>query len=449
MGGIGSWNSCTETQEDAMKSESVSTKRQRIAALAKLHPQLSFTSLAYYIDYEWLHAAYEQTRKDGAVGVDKVTATEYASNLEANLHSLLDRFKSGTYTAPPVRRTYIPKAPSSEELRPLGIPTFEDKVLQRAVLMVLEPLYETDFLSVSYGYRPKRSAHQALETLWRATMRMGGGTILEVDIRNFFGTLQHKYLRDFVKRRVCDGVLVRIIGKWLKAGVMENGLVHYDEDGTPQGGVISPLLSNVYLHYVLDKWFTEEIMPRISGQAELVRFADDFVIVFQNKHDALRVERVLHKRFEKFGLKLHEEKTRLIDFYKPRNTNAHRKESWDFLGFTHYWGKSKSGRDTVKRKTSAKKLARALKAINVWCREHMHDELHSQSKKLSQKLRGHYGYFGITFNSRSIDQMYQRVQYIWWKWLNRRGGKKMSPETFNKLLEKYPLPVPRIVHKFA
>ena len=292
----------------------VLTKQQRIAELAKRSPQMAFTSLAYLMDIEWLTAAFYRTRKDGAPGVDGQTWFDYERNLEANLQSLLDRAKSGTYRAPPVRRVYIPKAGSATETRPIGIPTLEDKVLQRAVVMLLEPIYEQDFDTGSYGFRPGRSAHDALKDLWKRTMDSNGGWILEVDIRKFFDTLDHAHLRQFLQLRVLDGVLKRLIGKWLKAGVMESGSVSYPDAGSPQGGVISPLLANVFLHYVLDTWFRQEVQPRLRGRAHLIRYADDFVILFRHEDDARRVMEVLPKRFGKYGLTLHPDKTRLIPF---------------------------------------------------------------------------------------------------------------------------------------
>lgn len=436
-------------RKDAMESENVLTKQQRIAELACMHREVSFTSLAYYVDEEWLQEAYRKTRKDGAVGVDGVTAAEYESNLTENLRSLLTRFKEGSYYAPPVKRAYIPKDVKGKEMRPLGIPTLEDKILQRAVKMVLEPLYELEFYDCSYGFRPERSVHQALEELWHAITSMGGCTILEVDIRNFFGTLRHSDLRDFIKQRVCDGVLMRTIGKWLNAGVLEDKTLQYPDDGTPQGGVISPLLSNVYLHYVLDNWFEMEIKPRLKAQARLIRYADDFVILFKDRTDALRVEKVIWKRFEKYGLTLHSEKTRLIDFTPPA-TQPGKSESFDFLGFTHFWGKSLRGNNIVKRKTAKKKLRRAIIAINQWCKDNRHEEIREQQKSLARKLNGHYGFYGITFNSSSIALFYEQTMRCWKKWLNRRNrNNEMNWDVFNKLLKKYPLPKPRIVHSFA
>src|SRR4051795_3183885 len=260
------------------RPDNVSTKRRRIAGLARNGPDMAFTTLAHHIDIEWMLTAHARTRRDGAVGVDGQTADEYEVNLEANLRDLLDRAKSGTYVAPPVRRVHIPKAGSATETRPLGIPTFEDKVLQRAVVMVLEAIYEQDFLDCSFGFRPGRSAHQALDAVWQQTMGMGGGWILDVDVRKFFDTIGHGHLRDFLKRRVRDGVLLRLIGKWLNAGVLEDGCVTHPEKGSPQGGVVSPCLSNVYLHYVLDEWFEREVRPRLKGRSFLIRYADDLVM---------------------------------------------------------------------------------------------------------------------------------------------------------------------------
>ena len=296
--------------------ETVSTKRQRIAELAKQNPTMAFTSLNHYLDVAWLREAYQRTRKDGAPGVDGQTWAEYGENLEANLRSLLDRAKSGTYRAPPVRRVHIPKGTGSET-RPIGIPTLEDKVLQRAVAMILETIYEQDFYEGSYGFRPGRSAHQALESLWQQTMSSRGGWILDMDIRKFFDTLDHGHLRAFLQHRVRDGVLSRLIGKWLNAGVMEKGSISYPDSGSPQGGVISPILANVFLHYVLDCWFVEEVMPRMRGRAFLIRYANDAVMGFTGEEDARRVLAVLAQYFGKYGLTLHPEKTRLVEFRPP------------------------------------------------------------------------------------------------------------------------------------
>ncbi len=328
----------------------VYTKQERIAVLAKQSPQMTFTSLAYLMDIDWLKEAYRRTRKDGAVGVDGVTADEYGQDLEGNLQRLLDRAKSGAYRAPPVRRVHIPMGGSSTETRPIGIPTLEDKVLQRAVVMLLEPIYEQDFLNCSYGFRPGRSAHHALDHFRTQLMNSRGGYVLEVDIRKFFDNLDHGHLRTFLQHRVRDGVLLRMIGKWLKAGVLEDGSVSYPDAGSPQGGVVSPILSNVFLHFVLDLWFEQDVKPRMRGRAFLVRYADDFVIGFSDKHDAERVMDVVPKRFGRFGLTVHPTKTKLVSFRPPSSRTQvrdgprnDRPGTFDLLGFTHYWGRSRRG----------------------------------------------------------------------------------------------------------
>ncbi len=328
-------------------STNISTRLERIARLAKDAPQMAFRALAHHIDIELIREAYRLTRKDGAVGVDGQSAAEYGARLEDNLQSLLNRAKSGTYFAPPVRRVHIPKG-NGKETRPLGIPTFEDKVLQRAVAMVVGTVYEQDFLVCSYGFRPGRSAHQLLEGLWNTTMKMGGGWVIEIDIAKYFDTIPHDQLRDVIRQRVIDGVLLRLIGKWLNAGVLEDGELSTPGPGTPQGGVISPLLANIFLHTVLDQWFENEVKPRLDGQARLFRYADDAVLVFANEKDARRVYEVLPKRFGKYGLTLHPDKTRLIEFRRPvRGSNGDGTKgptTFDLLGFTHFWGKSRSGK---------------------------------------------------------------------------------------------------------
>ncbi len=435
---------------ETLSSPTVSTKLQRIAEAARRHPERAFTTLAHHIDIDWLREAYRRTRKNGATGIDGQTASEYAEKLEENLRSLLDRFKSGAYRAPPVRRVHIPKG-DGKQTRPIGIPTFEDKVLQRAVAMLLEAIYEQDFLDCSYGFRPGRSAHQALEAVRDATMPVGGGWVLEIDIRKFFDTLDHGSLLEIVRRRVRDGVLLRIIGKWLNAGVMEAGSIMHPALGTPQGGVISPLLANVYLHEVLDTWFERDVRPRLKGKqrARLVRYADDAVLVFSWDDDARRVLEVLPKRFGRYGLSLHPDKTRLVDFRRTDRGNLTGPGSFDFLGFTHHWGLSLRGRWVVKQRTAKDRLGRALHQVRQWCRAHRHDPLRAQQQALARKLRGHYSYFGITSNSWQLAHFYRETQRIWRKWLSRRSnaGYVDWPHMF-ALLERFPLPPPRIVHMY-
>jgi group II intron reverse transcriptase/maturase len=439
--------------------EKVLTVQQRIAELAQRSPKIAFTSQAYHIDLQWLEEAYHRTRKDGVAGIDDVTSKEYAENLHENLQNLLDRLKSGTYKAPPVKRKHIPKG-TKGETRPIGIPTFEDKIAQRAVVMLLEPIYEHDFYDSSYGFRPKRSAHQALEEVWKATMGIAGGYVLEVDIQKFFDNLDHKHLREFVSRRVRDGVLRRLIGKWLKAGVMEAGTLSFSETGTPQGGVISPLLANIYLHYVLDEWYEKQVKPVMRGKCRLIRFADDFVIVFQLKYDAERVMNVIPKRFEKYGLTVHPDKTKLIDFRSPIHferrreeqsnddrTRKRRPETFDLLGFTHYWYKTPKGNWAVKRKTMQSRFTRSVRNIDQWCRTNRHKPVREQWKKLCEKVRGHFAYYGITGNIQSLKEFRWQVVRRWQRWLNRRNNKRnLYWGKFNLLLGRFPLPIPKIVH---
>lgn len=435
---------------EPLASEDISTKLERIAKLSKEAPERAFRSLAQYIDMDWLHEAYRRTRKDGAVGVDGQSAQEYAANLEENLQALLRRAKSGTYRAPPVRRVYIPKG-SGSETRPLGIPTFEDKILQRAVAMVLEAVYEQEFLDCSYGFRPGRSAHEALEALQQESVRRAGGWVLEIDIQKFFDALEHEHLIEILRRRVHDGVLLRLIRKWLHAGVLEKGSVHYPEAGTPQGGVISPILANIFLHGVLDEWFEHVVKPRLSRPSRLFRYADDGVLLFACEEDAQRVLNVLPKRFGKYGLTLHPEKTRLVEFCRPDRAGPKEGTSkdgaFDFLGFTHYWGKSLAGKWVVKRRTAKDRFRRALKRMAYFCKKHRHDDVGWQHKALTRKLRGHYEYYGITGNLEALARFLHQVKQAWQKWLHRRSyHAHMIWERMDWLLKRYPLPQPRIRH---
>jgi len=435
----------------ASEPDPVLTKQQRIAALAQQNPQMGFFALAHHINLRWLYTAYLRVRTDGVPGVDGQTIQDYSAHLGDNLRSLLERAKSGTYWAPPVRRAYIPKGDG--ETRPIGIPTLEDKILQRAVVMVLEAVYEQDFRDCSYGFRPGRSAHQALDALWQQTMKMKGGWIVEVDIRKFFDTLDKGQLRELLRRRIRDGVLLRLIDKWLNAGVLEDGVLTYPSAGTPQGGVISPLLANVYLHYVLDVWFAEEVQPRLQGRAFLIRYADDFVMGFACEGDDRRVMEVLPKRFGKYGLTLHPDKTRLVAFVSPARTpqdglgKGSSPGTFDLLGFTHFWARSRQGNWVVKRRTAPDRLQRSLGKIDDWCRKNRHEPVAEQQQTLWQKLWGHFRYFGITGNGEALRCFRDGVIRLWRKWLSRRTrGDPFTWERFNLLLKSYPLPAAVVVH---
>jgi group II intron reverse transcriptase/maturase len=431
-------------------SQDISTKLERIAKLAKGRPGVSLTTLAHHIDVDWLREAYRRTRKEGARGVDGQSAESYAEHLEGNLQSLLDRAKTGRYRAPPVRRAHIPKGDGTET-RPIGIPTFEDKVLQRAVAMVIGEVYEQEFYDCSHGFRPGRSAHDALQAVRNAAWRMKGGWIVEVDIRKFFDTVDHCHLHEILRRRIGDGVLLRLIGKWLNAGVLEDLVLSYPEEGTPQGGVISPLLANIYLHTVLDEWFFREVRPALAGDAALVRYADDFVVLFHRKRDAERFFAVLPKRFGKFGLTLHPDKTRLVPFQRPDRVDSDddRPGTFDLLGFTHYWAVSRKGHWVVKQRTAKGRFSRALRRLRDWCRWHRHDPLETQHTTLTKKIRGHYAYYGITSNFDRIADFFHRATRAWRTALERRSQQRLPWWKMQKLLERFPLPPPRIVHRYG
>lgn len=426
--------------------ETMSTQQQRLAQLGRTHPERAFVSIAHHMDLGWMYEAWRRTRKSGAVGVDGQTAADYERNLEANLQNLLDRLRAGRYRAPPVKRIHIPKG-ESHKTRPIGIPTLEDKVAQRAIAMLLEPLYEPLFADGSYGFRPQRSAHQALDALQRQLQTMGGGWVIELDIESFFDTLDKGQLRTMLHKRVRDGVVARLIDKWLKAGVLEDGQRSYPKHGTPQGGVISPLLANIYLHEVLDDWFAKEVQPRLNGRGFMVRYADDAVLCFGKQRDAQRVMDVLAPRFARYGLRLHPVKTKMVHFKPPRNPDdSSGNRSFDLLGFTHYWGKSRRGRWMIQRKTAKDRFRRSLRAFAFWCKHHRHWTVPAQHRMLWRKLTGYYAYYGIRGNAQQVRCMRYRVERVWIKWLSRRSQRaKLDWQQASRLLERYPLPPARLV----
>jgi group II intron reverse transcriptase/maturase len=427
---------------------------RRIAELAREAPDRKLTSLNQYLTPQLLREAYEKLNKKAAAGVDGKTWHEYGRGLDKKLVDLKDRAKSGRYRAPPVRRVEIPKGTGSQT-RPLGIPTIEDKVLQRAVAWILEAVLEQDFLDCSYGFRPGRSPHQALHALREQMMALRNCWVIEVDIQKFFDEVHHKHLIEFLRQRVRDGVILRLISKWLHAGILKDGELWFPERGTPQGGVISPLLANLYLHHVFDKWFETDIRPRLRGRASLVRYADDFVIVTETEADADRLYSVLPKRAERYGLRLHPKKTQKIDFrpdtpmaLASRRDRPRGSRTFDFLGFTHYWARSRTGAWVVKRKTARDRLTRANQTISRWCQQHRHQKVRWQAARLAQKLRGHVAYYGIRGNYSRLYAFYRATERTWHKWLNRRSQRKsFNWDQFKRtVLIHYPLPAPRIMH---
>ncbi len=431
-------------------SKNVLTKQSKIAELSKKFRGEPILTLNHYIDLEWAKVAFNRVRRDGAAGIDNVTAQEYALNLDKNLQKLIDRLKSGEYYAPPSRRVYIPKQDKS--LRPINIPTLEDKVAQKMVQMLLEPIYEGVFYDCSFGFRPGLSCHMALRHLRNTIMNHRAEYILDVDIRKFFESVPHGKLREFVRQRVGDGVVRRLIDKWLKAGYVEKGDKYTCKVGTPAGGVVSPLLANVFLHYVIDEWFETMVKPCMEGKAFLIRFCDDFVMCFTNQRDAERVYKVLPQRLEKYSLSIHEGKTQLVDFRRLCLSKGKQdaSTSFSFLGFMHVWGKSRRGYHIVKQVTAKSSLRKALKGIYIWCKRNRHEAITEQHRKLVYKIKGHYAYFGITGNHRKLSVFTNQAERIWYKWLSRRHREGLNWLQFRaRILQRFPLPAPRIVHQYT
>ncbi|MGC9342434.1 MAG: group II intron reverse transcriptase/maturase [Bacteroidales bacterium] len=423
----------------------MSTVELQIAERARKFKVDALHSLYPFIDAQMLQKSYEKLNKRSASGIDGKRWQQYGEEFPDRRKHLLEEFKSGRYRAPALRRVYIPKGKQGH--RPIDIATIEDKVLQASVRRVIEPIYEEDFKDFSYGFRPGRSQHQAIEFMFQQVSFQGMHHIIDADIKNYFGSINHGILREFLDRRVRDGVIRRTIDKWLKAGVMESGNIEYPEQGTKQGAVISPLLSNIYLHYVLDEWFSEQIQPLLRGRSFIVRWADDFILGFSDKTDAERVMKVLPKRFAKYELTLHPDKTRLIDLNNQRGRSG---RSFDFLGFTHYLGKSQKGYKVLKRKTSSKSMTKAVVKLNEFIKKNRHMNLQELISAINVKLRGHYSYYGYTFNFNGIFQFYRTCQRILFKWLNRRGGDpKWKWDRFSLLIYSWnPLLKPFIQHSY-
>ncbi len=428
------------------------TDIDRISTLAKEDPQRQFFSIAHLLTVEELLVAFMGLRREASAGVDGVTYEKYKKDDLGNIHKLHQRLKDGTYQAQPLRRVYIPKENGKQ--RPISIPALEDKIVQKAVVELLNAIYEQDFLPCSYGFRPKRSPHQALGEVGRALYAQPTEWILEIDITTYFDSIVRKQLMEMVEKRVTDGSILRLIWKWIKIGVIEEGRLLVSKTGTGQGQPISPLLANVYLHHVLDVWFEKVVKPRLKGKAHEIRFADDAILCFQHREDAEKVLKVLPKRFAKFGLTLHPEKTRLIEFGRFAEERAKRRgkkpATFDFLGFTHICARSRKGKFAVHVKTIAKRLRRGLRAIGKWCQEHRHDPVSEQQKTLNAKLRGHYEYYGRPTNYRSLWQFYRMVRRIWREWLSRRTrGRRLSWARYNAILRQFPLLRPWITHPWA
>jgi len=431
-----------------LSAPTVSTRLAQIAEQSKREPARVFTTLAHHMDEDFLREAFHQLRKDAAAGIDQMTVAEYSQNLKENISALHQRLVNRTYRAQPAKRVWIPKADGSQ--RPLAILVLEDKIVQRAVVMLLEAVYEPHFHAFSYGFRRQRSAHGALSYLRDQCLKLGINWIIDADIAKFFDTIEPTHLRTILQRRVNDGAILRLIGMWLHVGVLEEGKVVRSETGTPQGGVISPILANIFLHTVLDEWFETTVRPRMGGNCFLVRFADDFVMGYALKGDAEKVFRVLPKRFERYGLSIHPEKSRLVQFSRPYWRQGKGPGTFAFLGFDHYWDKTRSGGWTIKRKTQGKRLRRFLSGLHEWCRVNRHLNIVEQYQTLKSKLRGHYQYYGVRGNYKMLEVVYEYAAAVWKRWLGRRSSKR--PANWEQWMVRWqaicPLPKPRIVHEF-
>ena len=426
------------------------TDINRIATLAKEDPARKFYSIAHLISEERLRQAFWKLRKDASAGIDGVVHSQYAANVEENIRQLHRRLVEGKYQAQPLRRVYIPKENGKQ--RPISIPALEDKLVQSVAVDLLNAIYEQDFFDCSYGFRPGRSQHQALDEVGRVVCTRSTSWVLELDIQAYFDSIVREDLVEMMGRRVTDGSMLRLIGKWISVGAIDGGKLIVSETGTGQGQPISPLLANIYLHQVLDEWFEKTVKPRLKGEAHEVRYADDAILCFQYREDAEKVLEVLPMRFAKFGLTLHPEKTRLIAFGRFAKEEAKKQgkkkpDTFDFLGFTHICARSRQGKFTVHVKTIDKRLRSGLKSIADWCKRYRHSPVDEQQLTLNAKLRGHYQYYGRRTNYASIRRFYREVCGIWRKWLNRRTrGNRLTWEKFYEVLRQNPLLTPEVRH---
>lgn len=416
------------------------TSLQGIATKAKQDKKYRFGNLYGLIDRQALYLAWADINKKAAAGVDKATAKEFAQNLDQNLSELLTALKEKKYKAKLVRRVHIPKGEG--KTRPLGIPTVKDKILQRAAARILEAIYEQDFLKCSYGYRPGTGPQKAVQEL---TKEIQGkySYIVEADIKGFFDNIDHQWLVEMLKQRIKDTTFLRLIQKWLKAGILEtDGKVIHQITGCPQGAIVSPVLANIYLHYVLDLWFEKVVKPRCQGEAYLCRFADDYICAFRYKQDAQRHNREMEGRLKKFGLELAREKTKIISFSRFRK---HENTSFEFLGFEYRWKVSHQGKDIIARRTTRNKLKKSLKAFTEWCKENRNNRLKKIVGMLNAKFRGHFNYYGVIGNSKGIKEFYKIAMKILYKWLNRRSQRKsFNWKEYEAKMKWYGLITPRI-----
>ena len=425
-------------------AETMSPELLKVMERAK-NPQFVFLSLAHLIDEAALTRAFHRLRKDAAVGVDGVTKEQYEVQLESNIRDLRERLRTMRWRHKPIRRVLIPKEKGKE--RPIGISSTEDKIVQDALRELLEVIYEPIFRDCSYGFRRGRSAHDALRAVNRMLYPGKVSWILEIDIESFFDSIDRTMLQEMLQERVVDGSLKRLIGKCLHVGVLDGAEYSEPDEGTVQGSTLSPLLGNVYLHHVLDVWFERDVIPRLQGQAHLIRYADDAILGFEREDDARRVMSVLAKRFERYGLRLHPGKTRLLPFRRPVRSDRNGKgpATFDFLGFTHYWKRARSGYWTPQVKTRKARLRRFIVAVADWCRRYRHQEVKEQHAALTRRIAGHFNYFGVNGNVPCLRHVLRACEAVWHKWLNRRSQRaRKNWEQFRDLLHGYPLPEARV-----
>jgi len=435
--------------------EPVATKLQRIAEKARKDPVCRFTSLFHLMNVELLRGCFWWLRSDAAAGIDKVTKEEYKENLEENLAALVEKLHRMSYIPQPVRRVYIPK-PGSGKQRPLGIPALEDKLVQAGLTRILNAIYEADFIDDSYGFRPGRSCHDALRALSVEVEGQRIHHIVDADIKGFFDNVEHEWMMKFLEHRIADKRVLRYVKRFLKAGVMEDGAFEASDQGTPQGGVISPILANIYLHYSLDIWFARVFQKSCLGQSRLIRYADDFVVCFQFEDEAIRFRGELDERLAKFGLEIAPDKTKIIEFGPCAASSAKRRggkpQTFDFLGFTHYCGRTRNGRRfRMKRRTSRKKFTAKIRMFRDWLKANRTLPTRVLMGKVALKLKGHFNYYGVTDNIEGINRFALEVRRLLFKWLDRRGKRgSMNWVKFNLHLKKFSLPSPRIrVNLFA
>jgi group II intron reverse transcriptase/maturase len=447
--GLPEGNTASEARPGRSAGQGVSSDLERVRQVARKDRDVRFTALLHHVSVDRLREAYRAISPNAAAGVDGVTWRDYGSDLEANLRDLHARVHRGAYRAMPARRVFIPK--TDGRLRPLGVAALEDKILQRAVVEVLNAIYEQDFLGFSYGFRPGRSQHDALDALWVAIASKKVNYVLDADISNFFGELDQSWLERFLEHRIADKRILRLIQKWLRAGVIEDGEWSATEAGTAQGASVSPLLSNVYLHYVFDLWADQWRRRNARGDVVLVRFADDYVAGFERREDAEQFLADLRERFAKFALELHPDKTRLIEFGRFAAPNRARRgerkpETFTFLGFTHICAKDRHGHFKLRRVTSKKKMHAKLKSVKTEMRRRMHHPIPDQGRWLARVLQGHYNYYAVPDNSQALRGFRERVIWHWRAALTRRSQKgRITLQRIYGLAARW-LPEPRILH---